>query len=249
MKNLQLLSPSLHKHLRVITHRAAEYGEAVHTAPVVLSELEQLVQHYPVCFMKNTETGQFGLYALLGFSEGENVFLQGNNWQAGYVPLHFIAQPFALGATGSSASSQATNLAIYINASSKRINQTQGEAIFYENGSPTPYLTTINHALSQLAHGTLQTQQFIEAMLTNDLVEPAKVNITFRNGDTFNYQGLYTLNVDALSGLLNDGGAPSNVLKQFEAQGYLAPITWLTESMRNIKSLIALKNAQLEQAS
>ena len=78
MTNFTILDKNKHRDLRVITDRGAEFGENTHLVPVIAEELHTLILEYPVCLLKNDDTGQFGLHALLGFEAGENLFLTGD---------------------------------------------------------------------------------------------------------------------------------------------------------------------------
>lgn len=256
MINLQPLSYSQHKHIKIITRHGSEFGEAVHTAPVQLNELENMCAQTPVCFMKNTETGQFGMYAILGFNEGENLFLNNDQWRLDYIPLQFRCQPFAPRPEQQPHATSAQ--CISINIHSKRISTTEGEALFNEDRTPTSYLSGIQNSLTDIARAAQPTRLFIETLVNNNLVEAATIAITFNNGDTFNYKGLYTINLDKLEEITHAARVepleqlhinPHHaLLTQLEQQHYLAPITWLTQSLGNFQKLIALKNAKLNKA-
>lgn len=255
MINLQPLSYSHHKQIKIITRHGSEFGEAVHTAPVQLNELENMCAQTPVCFMKNTETGQFGLHAILGFNEGENLFLNNDQWRLDYIPLQFRCQPFALGPEQQPHATSAQ--CISINIHSKRISIIEGEALFNEDGTPTSYLSGIKNSLADIAKGAHPTRLFIDTLVDSGLVEAATLAVTFNNGDMFNYNGLYTINIDKLEELTHAARSESQsqsranlnhvFLKQLEQQHFLAPITWLTQSLGNFKKLITLKNTKLNK--
>ena len=97
MANPVALNNKTHRDLRVITSRGAGFGENIHIVPVIADELGNLVLDYPVCLIKDPETGRFKMSALLGFDPGENLYLEGDRWNALYVPLHVQRQPFMVG--------------------------------------------------------------------------------------------------------------------------------------------------------
>ena len=142
MANPVILSSVTHRNLRVITDRGAEYGENIHLVPVIGEELQRLVVDYPVCLMKDDETGQFSLCALLGFDTGENLYLQGNRWRASYIPIHVRRQPFLIGRPAEQASQgeQSPDAMIGIDLDSKRVQESEGEALFAADGARTDYL-------------------------------------------------------------------------------------------------------------
>ena len=82
MADIQALNSNAHRDLRVIVKRGAEFGENTHLVPVVADELRSLVLEYPVIFVKDQESGRFNMCAMLGFEKGENLFLDGEEWDA-----------------------------------------------------------------------------------------------------------------------------------------------------------------------
>ena len=112
--------------------------------------------------------------------------------------------------------------------------------------------------MAHIARAAHPTRLFIEKLVNNNLVEAATIATTFNNGDTFNYKGLYTINLDKLEEITHAARAeplerlhinPHHaLLTQLEQQPYLAPITWLTQSLGNFQKLISLKNAKLNKA-
>ena len=64
-----------------------------------------LVVHYPILFSKDAQTGQFYCGAMLGFDEGENLFLEEWREREFYRPLNLQRGPFfAAGRTSPSIS-------------------------------------------------------------------------------------------------------------------------------------------------
>ena len=97
MTDIRVLSSETHRDLRVVTKRGAEYGEAIHMVPVAADELRHLVLEYPVVLIKDADSGRYAMCAMLGFEEGENLFLEGNRWDAARRPLSMEVQPFLIG--------------------------------------------------------------------------------------------------------------------------------------------------------
>ena len=72
-----LLNNVEHKNLRVITRRGARFGDAQMAAPTFPAEFRNIQACYPIVFRQTTDGAGFEPIALLGFQEGENLFLQG----------------------------------------------------------------------------------------------------------------------------------------------------------------------------
>jgi hypothetical protein len=236
--NLVALNNQQHKHLRVITARGAEFGENVHLLPVIADELSKLVLDYPVCMTKDPETGRFGLTALLGFDAGENLFLDGNRWKATYVPLHVRRQPFMVGFSRDQEGNKTSDGAVItLDLDSSRVQETEGEFLFNEDGSNSKFLDAVSDILSSLMSGIEATKAFIETLSSHDLIEPAQINITFADGEQKRYDGLYTVNDEKLHELSAD------VLLQMYQNGYLQACILLNASVGHVSKLIGWKNA------
>ena len=83
---LELLNNVTHKDLRVITRRGAQWGDAVMSSPVTIDEFRSLQAHYPILFQQDGH-GNFHPIVLFGLQEGQNLFLDGERWDADYLPL------------------------------------------------------------------------------------------------------------------------------------------------------------------
>jgi hypothetical protein len=98
MANTVLLNNVDHQQVRVITRRAADYGDGVMYAVTFPSEFRSVQAHYPIVFRKTSDGSAFQPIALFGFQEGQNLFLDAQGWDASYIPLAIERQPFLIGA-------------------------------------------------------------------------------------------------------------------------------------------------------
>ena len=233
MTNSVLLDKNTHKYTRIKTERGTQYGEAVNYIPVIADELSQLALDYPVYFMKNNQTGQFELFALTGFDEGQNLFLQKDIWQATYVPLHIQRQPFKLGVGNRlSNNSEQTQLAVTINEQHPRVSNSEGVQLFDENSEPTAYLTNVSEQLIKLMNGGERTTAFINTLLKHDLIEAVQLNITQPNGKTQGYNGLYSIAADTLQQL------SAETLNVLHSMGYIQACHLIICSSGHVQKLV-----------
>src|SRR4030095_12449265 len=127
MSNAVALNNIDHKDLRVITTRAAAYGDDVKSALTFPAEFRNVQAHYPIVFHK-TADGKFQSIALFGFQDQENLFLGPDGWDAHYVPLTIERQPFLIGIRD-------REPMVHIDLASPRVSRTAGEALFREYGA------------------------------------------------------------------------------------------------------------------
>lgn len=234
MANLVPLDKNQHSDLKILTGHGAQFGENVHLAPIVATELRTLVLDYPCALMKDEQTGRFGLYALLGFDSGENLFLQGDQWRATYIPLHMRRQPF-LSVPAKDDQSRGN---ILIDTDSPRVSTEQGEAIFNSDGTATVFLQNMQKLLGSLMGGMQASHIFIEKLLELGLLESIKFDVEFADGNKQTYQGLYTIHEEKLAAIKGKD------LQLLHERGYLLACHYLLASLGHIRKLVDWKTSQ-----
>ncbi|WP_111642175.1 SapC family protein [Marinimicrobium alkaliphilum] len=240
MTSHQLLNNIDHKELRVITKRAAEYGDQVMFSPTFPDEFRSVQAHYPIFFYKDNATGQFQAAAMFGFSTGENLFLSDRGWDATYIPLGIVRQPFLIGFQEFQEDGVSkTQRVIHLDMDSPRISKTEGESLFLEYGGNSPYLEQVASALELMHQGFERAPTFIAALLEHELLESFSLDIELNDGSNHQLQGFYTINEDTLAKLGGDQLAALN-----EA-GWLQPIYMAIASQSHIRDLIERKNLQM----
>lgn len=232
MTKAVLLNNVDHKDVRIITQRAADYGDNVMFATTFPAEFRQLQAYYPIVFRKTQDGLSFEALALFGFQPQENLFLGPDGWMANYVPLSIQRQPFLIGVAGEL-------LTVHIHLDSPRISKqhNQGEALFLPQGSPTPFLDQMNSTLLAIHQGLQDMPAFIAALHEFDLLESFIFNIELDDGSSHRLDGFYTINEEKLSAL--DGSK----LDSLHRAGYLQAIYMVLASMMNFRELIVKKNA------
>jgi hypothetical protein len=229
MSTYALLNNVDHKYLRVITTRGAEYGDSVMLGITFPSEFRDLQAHYPIVFRKTEDGTSFEPVALFGFQEGENLFLDGQRWDASYVPLAIERQPFMIGVTNGEPM-------VHVDVASPRVSKEKGEAVFMTHGGNTEFLEQANSILAAIYQGLQATPAFIGALVEHALLESFVFDIELNDGSQNRLAGLYTINEDKLAALGADAVA------RLHQAGYLQAIYMTLASLSNFRDLIERKN-------
>jgi hypothetical protein len=225
-----LLNNVDHQQLRVITTRGSAWGDAVMSALTFPDEFRTLQAHYPIVFRKLDDGTGFQALALFGFEAGENLFLDGEHWDAPDIPLSVERQPFLIGVDGE-------QLMVHVDLDSPRISRTEeGEAVFLPRGGSSDYLERMNSVLLAIHNGLQGADAFIEALLVHELLESFVVDVTLDDGSLNRLAGFYTINEERLAAL--DDAA----LGRLQHAGHLLPIYMALASLSNFRSLIDRKN-------
>jgi hypothetical protein len=220
-----LLNSVEHGDLRVVTRRGARYGDAVMAAVTFAAEFRNVQACYPIVFQKQATGTGFQALALFGWQEGENLFLDGERWDATYVPLSIERQPFLVGFDGSEP-------VIHLDAGSPRLSTTEGEPVFLPHGGSTEYLERVNSMLRALHEGLQAMPAFVDALLAHQLLEPFSLDIEGADGSLRRWAGFYTIHEERLQGL--DGRA----LESLQRAGHLEPIYMVLASMSRLRDLV-----------
>jgi len=230
MSKIELLNNHTHRGLKVQAGAAARYGDNQRFVAVVAGEFAHLAVHYPILLTKDQDTGAFFVGAMLGFDEGENLFLDERGMQT-YRPLNLQRGPFFTAGSD-----------VAIDLDSPRIDET-GKPLFTEAGEPTQYLQSIMALFRDLKPGLEATKVFVETLIKLKLVEPIDIDVAFDDGTKRRLEGLYTVNQDALRAL-----SDADVVSLFRS-GYLQLIYLMVASLKQVPVLARRKNDALLKAT
>jgi hypothetical protein len=226
MTQIVPLNKEIHRSLIVDGRAAAAYGDNRHFVRVIVKEFPELLVHYPILFSKHPQTGELYCGAMLGFEEGENLFLEEWADRQFYRPLSLQRGPFY---------SQGPDIAIDLD--DPRVGAEGGKPLFTEQGQPTLYLQSIIWAFQDLNPGVEMTRLFIARLLELKLIEPVDVEAEFDDGSKLQCVGLYTIDQEALSGL------PDETVVELFRRGYLRLIHHMIASLKQVPVLARKKNS------
>ena len=229
MTHTVLLNNVDHQDLRVRTQHGEAWGDAVMLAHAVPAEFRDLQAHYPIVFQKSADGTTFHPVALLGFQDGQNLFLDVDGWDASYVPLAIEREPFLIGQAGG-------ELLVHVDLDSPRLSRTDGEPLFLPHGGTTDLLERINSVLLALHEGLQATPAFIAALLAHELLESFVLDVEQPDGAQQRLAGFYTIAEERLAAL--DGAA----LAQLHRAGHLQAVFMVVASLSNFRALIELQN-------
>lgn len=244
MANYQLLNNVDHKDLKIVVDRSREYGDDVWFAATFPSEFRNVQRHYPIVFTKHPETGAFEAVALFGFEQGENLFLDENGWNAGYIPLNVMRLPFLIGYQEQNSGGEASEEpVITVDMDSPRVGTEHGEPVFLEHGGNSPYIEQVGSILKVLHEGVRSGEPFYRLLAELGLLESFVLDVQLEDGSEYRMSGFYTVNEEALKDLAADR------LAMLNKRGYLEAIYMAIASMSHLPDLIERKNRRRRQAA
>ena len=228
MSNPVLLNHVEHRDLRVDARRGAAFGDDVMYAPAVPAEFRSLQAHYPIVFQRDA-VGGFHPLALFGLRRGENLFLDGERWDATYIPLAIERQPFLIGVSGAEPM-------VHVDLDHPRVRAGTGEALFQGPGIASEFLERARTTLLMLHDGLLATPAFVDALQRHQLLESFVLDIRLDDGSDNRLAGFHTIDERRLQAL--DGSA----LEQLSRDGHLLPAYMVLASLSRFRDLIERMN-------
>lgn len=239
MANFQLLNNVDHQDLKVIIDRSAEFGDNVWYAVTFPAEFRNLQRHYPIFFVKHPDSGEFQAVAMFGVVEGENLFLDENGWNASYIPLNIMRQPFLIGFQEREQNGGVQREpVITVDMDHPRVNTEYGEPVFLEHGGNSEYLERVNSILHAVLEGMRHSKPFMDTLNELDLIESFVLDVQLDDGSEHRLAGFYTINEDVLKELNGEQ------LRMLNKKGYLEAIYMVIASMTNLPALLEKKNQQ-----
>ena len=219
-----LLNQNLHRDLRVITTNGAQYGDNVMAAATFPSEFRRVQAHYPIVFARDRDNN-FMPVALFGLRENQNLFLQGDKWDAAYQPMMMERHPFLIG-------NSPTGKVIHIDLDSPRVSRTEGQPLFLEQGGNTPFLDRAGNVLAAIDEGITLNATFTAALVEHKLLDSFNLDIQFADSTKKTFSGFYAIQEERLNAL--EGPA----LAALHQKGFLAAIYMTLASFPRFRDLI-----------
>lgn len=234
MNQYELLDKDRHRLLKIRTERSPALGDAVMHAMTYPMEFRDVQACYPILFTRDPANGAYFATALFGFEENENLYLENDNWQVSYIPAMVRRQPFMIARQEVSGGEE--RAAVSLDMSHPRVSEEEGEPLFTDSGEPADYLNASIDLLHQINQGLEHNRGFIDALLTNNLLEAVTLDVTFNDGAKTSLQGFFTIAEQTLYELNGE------TLAELNQAGYLQPIFMAVASLGQLRALIERRN-------
>lgn len=237
MARTVLLDNINHRDLKVITRHSAEFGDNVNQVQTFPTEFVDVQREYPIFFRKDPQTGEYQSVALLGLEKGENLFLDGTDWNASYIPAIMARGPFMIGFQEQEVDGELRKEAvIHVDLDNPRVSETEGEPAFLPHGGNSPYLERVGSVLRRIYDGMEANKQMFAAFEAMKLIEPMRVEFMLSETEQYAATHYYTVNQQKLAQLNGDS------LEKLNKAGFLMCAFTVILSLGNVPKLIDMKN-------
>ena len=195
-KKLEVLNKIQHKNKSVAEVSDFLYSKNLINAPIALSEFFEACKNYPIFFAKDKNNKWFST-ALLGYKEGENLFVdKKGKWKdLHYIPAFIRGFPFIL-------VNQESKKEMVVSIDSEYLDEKKSsKKLFDENGNNSEFLNNVIGFLNQYYTDSLSANEFIKQLETWELLEEKVVNITNSKKEKFTLGGFFIVNEEKLKHL------------------------------------------------
>jgi hypothetical protein len=200
------------------------YSAEVNSVPLMAIEFPQAASEYAIVFTGN-ET-EVTAAVILGVRGNENLFIDAAaQWDARYIPAFVRRYPFVFSRSGD-------RFLLCIDEEFPGLNREgRGQALFGEDGNPSPYTDNVLKFLQEFQTQFNRTQRFCARLKELDLLEPMQAQVTVEDGRRMSLGGFMAINREKLKAL------PAEKLAEMNQTDELELMFLHLNSMRNFQRL------------
>ncbi|NTS76739.1 SapC family protein [Catenovulum sp. SM1970] len=230
MAKVSPINAQAHANTKIKQDPGFAHSQGQHLIPIVVHEFAPASQDTPIVFIKDSETGRFMAMSLVGLKPGENV-LVGEQWKGTYIPQ--VLRNYPLVVAKGKEEGQAI---LCLHQDSPLISETEGEALFDENGEQTQWCKKMAEQVISSVEQNQITQGYVQYLAEKQLIAPQTLNMNI-SGEQYSLNGLYVINEQALNDLADE------TLLEMKKLGYLMPTYAALLSQQRVHNLARIKTA------
>jgi hypothetical protein len=231
----QGLDHTLHRHKKLQPLTDYSIAKDLHAVFLAATEFAAAALVYPIIFVQTGETLEGGKavitpVALLGITPQENLHVEGTRWDAGYVPAFIRRYPFLTAGIPDTDQSQ-----VFVDVSWPGFSDTEGEALYGDDGKPAPVLERVLEFLRQFDMEQQRTRMFCAHLLQLDVLKEMSLTGTLPDGQELKVEGILTVDEDKLRAL------PDATVLELHRNGMLMLLHMHLASLGNLRPLLERK--------
>jgi hypothetical protein len=221
-----LLDRDKHRRRRVRPGNGFGFARKANSLYLAGAEFNEACKEYAVVFTR-AQGGKIVPVVMLGLRARDNLFVgDDERWDARYVPAFVRRYPFVL------AELPGQSLAVCIDEAFPGLNESEGEALFDEEGKETPFLRNALDFLTNYQREYLRTEAFCQRLDQAGVLTEMNARADLVDGRSFTVNGLLVVDEKKLLALPD-----ATALAMFRA-GELHLVSLHLASLSNMKRLV-----------
>lgn len=193
------LQKEKHAQIKINTVNALNFALEQHILPVVVQEFVRIGAELPIVFIKDSNSENFDVVAMLGLKTGENLMITEGKWQGFYVPKVLWNHPLIL----ADDPSKEGQLLVALVESSPMVNTETGHSLFNEDGSESDFLKFRVESMREFFIQSQSTRAFNKVLADLDLLIPQTLTIKLE-GQPREISGIYIVDEKKLNSLSDE---------------------------------------------
>jgi len=220
------VSRARHSGSAVQTGGDFSFARGVNSVQLMAVEFPAAEGEYAIVFAGTEEATMPAV--ILGVRNNQNLFLaKDGTWQAKYVPAFVRRYPFVF-----SSSDDGKTFTLCLDESFPGFNREgRGQALFGEDGKPSPYVANVMKFLQEYQMQFQRTQAFCRKIRELGLLEPMQAQISTAAGERLSLGGFWAVNRGKVKAL------PGDKLAELAKTDELELLYLHMQSMRNFDGL------------
>ena len=190
------VSSGRHAKCAVEAGQGYAFTRTVNSVPLTAVEFPLAAAEYAIVFAGSGD--DIMPVVILGARQNENLYLSADNeWQAKYVPAFIRRYPFVF-----STSEDGKTFNLCVDEAFPGINfQGKGQALFTDEGKPSPYTDGVLKFLQEYRAQFLRTKAFCKKLGEHNLLEPMQAEFTLTSGEKMALRGFMVVSREKLKAL------------------------------------------------
>jgi SapC len=221
-----------------------EFVQRGNAVPISHTEFQPIGRHYPIVFTSGDEGKSYAAVAVLGVSQGENLFYAEGRWASGaYIPAYARRYPFCMARVNLNKVEQKDRL---ICVEKSWLDEERGEAMFDAGGQPSEKWKGVERLLSEYEADLERMREMCALLADYGLLEPFSMQATLRKekgGGSMQMTGMHRVAEKNLENL------NTAQLKNLMRKGYLARVYVHLLSLENFARLLDRKGERAPAAA
>ncbi|MGL6113265.1 MAG: SapC family protein [Rubrivivax sp.] len=236
-RQMVALDSNLHRELKL--HQPAldwSIAGGMNALFVAGAEFGDVSREYPILFVRtgNDAQGkaQVAPIAALGLSPQENLFVDGTQWRALYLPVLLRAYPFAYAQVGTGQAGAPMRSVLCVDIGWGGLSRSEGVPLFDGEGRPGEHLQSVSTLLERFEAEVQRTRDLCRVLLDKDLLRDMRFDAELTDGRKLQVDGFLTVDEKQLAAL------PDAELLAMHRNGMMGLIYAHFISMGNLRKLV-----------
>jgi hypothetical protein len=216
-----------------------DFAKGLNSIPISYSEFALIEREYPIVFISGPGNEGFAPVAVLGMTQGENLFNLGGNWAPNvYVPAYVRRFPFCMAKVTLDKVEQQNRL---ICLEKSHLDEQAGEALFDAKGQPLEKWKVIEKLLAEYEVDLERSREMCAILADYGLIEPFTMQAKLKEekgGNAFHLTGMHRVAEGKIEHL------NASQLKNLVRKGILSRVYAHILSLDNFAKLLDRKAAR-----